>query len=204
MDKASPIHEKQFAWPTINEVQGVHNESLSDKALQDRPVWKDEYQAYVTQNGRIWPPDGSTELQQRLCTIPHPGVARHRVTRTTVQSVKALFEWSSLDSDVKTFCRGCLHYLRNGSSMEPRPFGESLHATRPNELIHFEYLEIPAIEDNNRYILILDEEISGYVELIVCSTASADKVQKALLEWLKRLGTVYQKWAITVKNREYI
>nr|CCA21802.1 AlNc14C134G7048 [Albugo laibachii Nc14] len=75
--------------------------------------------------------------------------------------------------------------------MEPRPFGESLqHATRPNELIHFDYLAMPASEDNYRYILILKDDMSGYVELILCSTASADNVQRALLEWFKRPGIV--------------
>ena len=63
-------------------------EYLSDKAPKDRPVWNDEYQAYVAHNGRIWIQDGSTELHKRLFIIAHAWAAGHRETRTTVQSSK--------------------------------------------------------------------------------------------------------------------
>jgi hypothetical protein len=55
--------------------------------------------------------------------------------------------------------------------------GEALHASKPNEVIHFDYLyKIPSFDDVN-YILIVKYDCSNYVWLKQCKNADAYRKQ---------------------------
>jgi Integrase zinc binding domain len=91
-------------------------------------------------SGRIWVPSVACELQQRLCVIAHAGAAGHRGINATIAALDELFEWASMAEDVSAFINGFLHCMMTMSGKIPRPLGETLHATKPNELIHFDFL----------------------------------------------------------------
>ena len=80
-----------------------------------------------------------------------------------------------------------------GNAREPRPYGAALHATKPNEVLHFDFLTMPVSATGVQYLLVLKDDLSGYVELIECASATADEVCAALTDWFKRFGTV-QTW----------
>ena len=68
-----------------------------------------------------------------------------------------------------------------------------MHATRPNEVIHFDFLTMPTSATGINYLLVVKDDMSGYVELVECEAATADAVCAALVDWFKRFGVV-QQW----------
>lgn len=56
----------------------------------------------------------------------------------------------------------------------PRPFGETLRDTKPDELLPFDFLTVLEGEDGAKYVLGLKDGTSGDVELVACVKATAD------------------------------
>ena len=96
--------------------------------------------------------------------------------------------------DVKAFCKTCLHCVVNGDLVVPRPLGEQLHAVRPNEVLHYDYLKIGKPSDasvhNYEYVLVLKDDFSGFVELIPCVSPDHFNVADAMIGWYKRFGVM--------------
>ncbi|GMF39033.1 unnamed protein product [Phytophthora fragariaefolia] len=82
--------------------------------------------------------------------------------------------------------------LGGWGKVQPRPFGEAFHATRPNEVLHFDYLSLPTSSHGTKDVLVLKDDMSGFVELVECSAATASETADALLAWFKRFGVVTQ------------
>ncbi|KAE8907370.1 hypothetical protein PF005_g7673 [Phytophthora fragariae] len=93
--------------------------------------------------------------------------------------------------DVAEFVAGCLHCMATASGRILRPFGETLKATKPNK-VHFDYLTMVEDEGGVKYILVLKDGMSGYVELIACLQANSDNAYHGLQDWFKRFGVVRQ------------
>lgn len=94
--------------------------------------------------------------------------------------------------DVATFVTRCLHCMTTAGGRIPRPFGETLRATKPSELLHFDFLTMMEGEGGVKYVLVLKDGMSGFVELIACAHASSDQTYQALVDWFKRYGVVRQ------------
>jgi hypothetical protein len=73
-----------------------------------------------------------------------------------------------------------------------RTFGETLRATKPNELLHFDFLTMVKGEGGMKYVLVLKDGMCGFVELMPCIHATADQVYQGLMDWFKRSGIVLQ------------
>ena len=68
------------------------------------------------------------------------------------------------------FYKKCLHCLTTiGGDKAPRPLSEALHDDKPNEISHFDYLNM---EDG--YLLAIIDDYSSYTELDICHSPSAD------------------------------
>ena len=76
----------------------------------------------------------------------------------------------------------------------PRPFGHAIHANRPNQVIHYDFLYAakPPISNGHRYqyLLVIMDDFSGFKELIPAENADHLVVVKALLHWFARFGVV--------------
>jgi hypothetical protein len=76
-------------------------------------------------------------------------------------------------------CRGlvqnCLHCVATiPGDKVPRPLGTQLHATNPNEILHFDFLYIGLSRDGKyQYLLLLKDDLSRYLCLVPCRTADA-------------------------------
>jgi Integrase core domain/Integrase zinc binding domain len=117
------------------------------------------------------------------------GLGGHRGYVTTSNAIKSEFTWLSLELDVKPFCQTCLHCLSTiGGDRTPRPLGEALHATRPNEVIHFDFLYLGPSDVGLKYFLLIKDDLSGYVWLIPSQAADAATVVDALLSWFAAFG----------------
>lgn len=115
--------------------------------------------------------------------------------------------------DVEEFLKTCLACLANqGKGVTPRPFGHALHATKPNELLHMDYLYIGPGENDAKYILILKDDASGAVRLIVCKAADALTTAESLVQyfadfgvtltWVSDRGSHFKNSVIEILNKK--
>jgi transposase InsO family protein len=66
----------------------------------------------------------------------------------------------------------------------PRPFCTQLHAIKPNEILHLDFLYIGLSRDGKyQYLLLLKECFSGYPWLVPCRTVDAAATVDALMRW---------------------
>jgi transposase InsO family protein len=73
----------------------------------------------------------------------------------------------------------------------PRPLGTQLHATKLNEILHFDFLYIALSRDGKyQYLLVLKDNLSGYLWLVPCRTADAAATVDALMRWFAVFGVV--------------
>lgn len=55
----------------------------------------------------------------------------------------------------------------------PRPLGNALHGTRPNEIIHLDYCFIPKAATGESYVLMVKDDLRGYTWLYPCESFDA-------------------------------
>ena len=75
----------------------------------------------------------------------------------------------------------------------PRPIALTLHATRPNETIHFDFLYMGPGFDGFKYILVVKDDLSSYQWLIPARCGDADTAAAEIAEWI-RTFTIMKMW----------
>ncbi|CAM9831853.1 unnamed protein product [Laminaria digitata] len=89
--------------------------------------------------------------------------------------------WAHLSTIASTRGRGKI----------PRPFGETTHGTEENSCLRFDYLYIqipPESDDNTKYILVLEQDITGFVMLEHASASNAENAAAGLQRWCTTPG----------------
>ena len=76
------------------------------------------------------------------------------------------------------FYKACLHCQAQSPS-KTRPLGESLHATKPNMLLHFDWMQI----SRKCNVLVLVDDCSKLVMLFEDDHADAQNTANFLMEW---------------------
>jgi Integrase zinc binding domain len=119
-------------------------------------------------NNALWIPERAVELQLRLCVEAHCLSAGHRAYESTLGAIKEYVAWTTMAKDVKVFVQNCLHCVATiPGDKVPRPLGTQLHATKPNEILHFDFLYIMLSRDGKyQYLLLLKDDLSGYLWLV--------------------------------------
>uniref|UniRef100_H3H555 Reverse transcriptase n=1 Tax=Phytophthora ramorum TaxID=164328 RepID=H3H555_PHYRM len=190
VERVSPLEEADFVWPSEQEIRAV--QQAAGAAAHPGVQWNEERQLQMTSTGQVWIPPDSGELQQRLCVVAHAGASGHRGAAATLKSLSTCFFWPTMGPDVTTFVNECLHCMVAAGGRIPRPFGETLRATRPNEVLHFDFLTMIMSTSGVKYVLVLKDGMSGFVELLACTHATSDHAYQGLIDWFKRFGVVHQ------------
>jgi hypothetical protein len=107
----------------------------------------------INDQGKIWIPANAVSMQVRLCVIAHCGRGGHRGHQVTLTAIQYQYYWKGMSTDVKAFVSSCCHCIASAPGETiPRPLGEALHATTPNEVIQFDYLYMgPSTDDESMY-----------------------------------------------------
>jgi Integrase core domain/Integrase zinc binding domain/Chromo (CHRromatin Organisation MOdifier) domain len=187
----APELDADFTWPSPTELYEA--QQLALKAGEEPPPTDLDATGSLLKNstGAVWIPRSETFLQLRICIIGHCGRSGHRGFHACHEGIKAHFSWATMREDVATFCETCLHCLSTvGGLRIPRPMGHALHAERPNELLHFDFLYMDKSTSGELYVLILKDDASGFVWLVPCETADAETTATALLQWFALFGVV--------------
>lgn len=186
----SPQLDREFVWPSLVEIATVQSAAGRPTKLVQSDVdavWRDD-------KGKVWIPDDASSLQLRICVVGHFGAAGHRSTETTLAAIKERFIWKDLDQDVIFFVRRCLHCASTiGGPPQPRPLGEALHADRPNEVIHWDYLFMGKSDSDLTYVLVIKDDASKFVWLLPCDAANAENTYNHLIDWFASFG-VCRTW----------
>ena len=91
----------------------------------------------------LWIPDSDKQLQVRLMIFEHMRDAGHRGVAATLVRLQEFCVWSSMEAQMREFVRQCLHCADTRSGdVFPRPLGETVHGTAPNEVLHLSLIHI--------------------------------------------------------------
>ncbi len=87
-------------------------------------------------------------MQLKTLVILHCGSGGHHGKEATLATIKESFYWDYLRKDCDAFVAQCIHCLisRAGEKV-PRPLSGQMHATKPKEYIHFDYLHMGQSRD---------------------------------------------------------
>ncbi|POM64769.1 Chromodomain containing hypothetical protein [Phytophthora palmivora] len=156
----SPTLQEDFKWPTFSDVIDSQGGAVRPG---DMDLTADTHGVLRLTAGQIWIPAEDGLLQLRICIVGHFGVAGHRGLDTTVTAIAKRFWWADLLADVKFFVGRCLHCVSVvGGPPVSRPLGEAMHAERPNELIHWDYLFMGESSGEDKYILVIKDDASNF------------------------------------------
>jgi hypothetical protein len=119
-------------------------------------------------------------------------LSRTKSVRTTRGAIKEYIAWTTIAKDVKVFLQNCLHCVATIPGYKaPRPLGKKLHATKPNEILHFDFL-YPGLSRNGKhqYLLLLKDSLSVCLWVVPCRTSDAAATVDALMRWFAVFGFV--------------
>ena len=100
---------------------------------------------------------------------------------------------------MREFVRQCLHCAdKRSGDVAPRPLGETVHGTVPNEVVHFDYLYVGESgpqasqglsEDGGfQYILVIMDDLNNFVSMEPVEVCTAVATAASSLTWCKTLG----------------
>jgi hypothetical protein len=110
----------------------------------------------------------------------------------TLGAIKEYVALTAMAKYVKVFVENCLHCTSSiPGDKVTRPLGTQLHATKLNEILHFDFLHIGLSRDEkNQNLLLLKDDLSGYLWLVPCRTADGAATVDALMRWFAVFGLV--------------
>jgi Integrase zinc binding domain len=159
----SPPDNDTLVFPSKKDILLVQKSALyeyercqqgSATALQEVPPQQVDAGGMRMMNNALWIPKRAVELQIRLCVEAHCRSAEHRAYEATIGAIKEYVAWTTMAKDVKVFVKNCLHCVASiPGDKVPLPLGTQLHATKPNEILHFDFLYIGLSSDKELSVL---------------------------------------------------
>ena len=185
-----PLMRPDFEWPKIDDIIASQQKYYSSDSFSAESVsFTLSDSIYKTSEGIIWVPDEDFLLQYRLLVIAHAGCAGHRAIQATLNALNSRFIWKGMSKDVDKFCKLCLHCTVNsGGEVVPRPFGEAVHGSTANSVLHFDYLFVSPSNSKFKYLLVIRCDLSSFIDLFPCESPTAAHAAESLLEWFSRYG----------------
>jgi Integrase zinc binding domain len=122
----------------------------------------------------------------------HCRSAGHRAYEATLGAIKEYVAWTTMAKDVKVFVQNCFHFAATiPGDKVPRQLGTQPHVTKSNYILHFDFLYIGFSRDGKyQYLLLLKDDLSGYLWLASCRSADAAATVDALMRWFAVFGVV--------------
>ena len=178
----SPLQHEDFEAPTLEAVRAVQQET---SAIKMKNLIQDNQGLFRDKEDRIVIPEEAEELKLRLIITAHCGAMGHRGVEPTYLRLKVVFNWKNMKEDVKQFIKNCIHCVANGGGNLTRvPLGHSIQGTRPNEVIHMDYVYIC----DNGYLLTIKDSFSKYLVHYYCTELSAAVTLQSVSHWISLFG----------------
>ena len=162
---------------------------------QDRACW--------TRGGLILVPSKAVDICLSILLVAHCARAGHKNALLTKRMIREVFDWPHLVQDVEAFCNSCLVcQAMKGPHRVMRQMAHQLHASRPGELLHFDFLYIGESAAGYKYILVLKDDFSNFIRLALCKFADGAETIGAMLEYFRAYGVV-PNW-ISDQGRHFV
>lgn len=98
--------------------------------------------------------------------------------------------WTDLRDDIRSFVLSCLLCVLSASGNKiPRPLSSTIHASKPNEVIHFDYFLLGESDEDYKYVLVVKDDLSGYCWLEPTTSAGAEHTAEVLARWHRAFTT---------------
>jgi Integrase core domain len=161
-------------------------------ARQEAPPQQVDAGGMRMMTNALWIPERAVELQPRSCVEGRCRIAGHRAYEATLGEIKEYVAWTTMAKDVKISVQNYLHSVATiPGDKVPRPLGTQLHAIKPNEILHLDFLYLGLSRDGKyQYLLLLKDDLSGYLWLVPCRTADAASTIDTLMRWFAVVGVV--------------
>ena len=189
------VTDDNFVWPSDDAIKASQQRYASDECLLGGAFASQRtiVDGIVLLNGKKYIPAADIDLQIRFCIIAHTGAAGHTNMQVGLKYLKDNVTWINIDKDFTKFYKSCLQCAVHNPDLEmKRPWGESIIATKPNEVIEFDFLFMEKAHRDAlhkyEYVLVLKDKFSKFVWLHPCIVANADAVVDALLQWCTLFG----------------
>jgi hypothetical protein len=99
-------------------------------------------------NSALWIPHHAVELHLRMCMEAHCRSAGHIAYGVTLGAIKEYVAWITMAKDVKVLLQNYLHCVATiPGDKVPGPLSTQLHAIKPTEILHFDFLCIGLSRD---------------------------------------------------------
>ena len=138
---------------------------------------------------------GSIELRRSEAEAVDHSTCRHggppRVTFNTSCHRRGFhFTWDGIREDTRAFITSCLLYImtKSGSTI-PRPISSTLHGSKPNEVLHFDYLFLDTFSQDEMYVLVLKDDFSGHCWLSATNSACSEHDAKTSDQWTRTFSS---------------
>lgn len=178
---------KNFEWPTVNQMRKAKVKHAANRRKE------------ATQEGNFlcrfrnytWVPDQADDLQLRLLIVAHCGTAGHHSTGTIENVLREQFTWSTLKEGTREFVVDSIHCLMAKPDLKiSRPLVTTFHATSPSDGVQFDYLNVKPVSWRNRFILVVKDDLTGYVSLRKAESSDAASAASVLASWIRMFSAI--------------
>jgi hypothetical protein len=191
----SPALDSDFDWPSPTEIRRLHDASLTpavsaSETEKELKISLGSEGLYKGPSNAVWIPSEASDMQLRICIVAHTGIGGHRGFKATLDTIQSKFSWHTMTADIKSFCNSCLHCCSTiGGDRTPRPKGEAIHATLPNEVINFDFLFLGPSKTGEKYLLLIKDDCRGTSGTFPANTQTSQR-----WSMLSRLGSQLSGW----------
>jgi hypothetical protein len=163
-------------------------------------------------DGILQTPDGiilipTRNLQVCVLIAAHCGAAMHRGIPIMTAALSDRFVWKTMHEDIKAFVNQCLHCLTAKTGVRvPRPWGNVLRGTRPNEVVHLDFVTLLSgnkkKEGRKSECCHMVDSMSTFHLLYSTESTTAVEAALALQHWIINFG--FPTWIISDRGSAFI
>ena len=178
-------------WPTLQEIVAAQQQ-VSEIKRQTLALCLSK-DVLLTEEGKIYIPDGEHGLRHRVLVIAHAGAAGHRRQKATTELLKSVCWWEEMADDLAAFLSNCLLCMKTATNQTaPRPYGQTLNGQQPGEALHMDYCSMLKLGEtsNCRFkgILVAKDGLSGFLLLNNVEKYDAETTEACAIQWASIFG----------------
>ena len=122
---------------------------------------------------------------QKNHDIPSSG---HLGADKTLSRLQTEAYWAGMSVDVEKYCRECIVCQRCKLSMPQKAPMSSVPIGKPWEMVAVDVLQVPISSQNNRYLLVVQDYFTKWVEAIPMPDQTAVRITNELVKLFSMLG----------------
>ena len=125
------------------------------------------------------------QVLQKNHDIPSSG---HLGADKTLSRLQNEAYWAGMSVDVEKYCRECILCQRCKLSMPQKAPMSSVPIGKPWEMVAVDVLQVPISYQNNRYLLVVQDYFTKWVEAIPMPDQTAIRITNELIKLFSMLG----------------